>query len=154
AILSDLHLGEPYNMLRDQGVPMMLNLIKAHAHGSLRRLVLAGDVFEMSTPESMEEVERQARFFLQQARSRFQIGEVIWLPGNHDYSLFRKLLPSTLITDQKGIPAPKPFIDKYFGSDWNVPVRIVYPYLQLSERQSGQLTGRTWIIHHGHYFDE
>src|SRR5688572_6467001 len=99
-ILSDLHFGEPYNMLRDQGVPMVLNLIKAHARGAVRRLVLAGDVFEMSTPESMAEVERQARFFLREARSRFKIGEVYWLPGNHDYALFRRLMPKQLITDR------------------------------------------------------
>ena len=57
-VLSDLHFGEPYNLIHDQGVPPVLNLIKIHGGGRLRRLVLAGDIFEMSTPESMEEVRR------------------------------------------------------------------------------------------------
>src|SRR4051812_11434243 len=83
-IVSDLHFGEPYNLAHDQGVPPLLDLIKAHAAGHLRRLVLAGDIFEMSTPESMELVHSQARFFLREARSRFRIDSVIWVPGNHD----------------------------------------------------------------------
>jgi hypothetical protein len=151
-VLSDLHFGEPYGLVHDQGVPPVLNLINAHARGRLRRLVLAGDIFEMSTPESMDRLRRESRFFMQQARSRFQIDEVIWVPGNHDYTLFRRLVPDLLSTDPRGDLAPREFVEEFFG-DWRGAVRIAYPHLLLHERRGGRPGGQAWIIHHGHLMD-
>src|SRR5262249_3575828 len=132
------------------GVPPVLNLIKAHARGRLRRLVLGGDIFEMSTPESMDAVRQKARFFFQQARSRFQIDEVIWVPGNHDYTPLRTHLPQVTVTDGRGVPAPQAFVDEFFGPGWSVPVRVAYPHLLLRAAGAGQV----WVIHHGHYMDD
>lgn len=149
-VLSDLHFGEPYNLAHDQGVPPILNLIKAHARGRVRRLVLAGDIFEMSTPESMELVRRQARFFFKEARGRFQMDEIVWVPGNHDYTLFRRHFPRALTTDPRGEAAPKELVEEYFGEGFPVPVRVAYPHLLLRAPRQG----RAWVIHHGHYLDD
>lgn len=150
AILSDLHLGEPYGLLRDQGVPPVLDLIQHHGEGQLRRLVLCGDVFEMSTPESMDAVASAARMFFGQARARLHLGEVVWVPGNHDHSLLREHLPQVLVTDGAGVPAPRSLIDRLFGPGCDVPVRVAYPHLQLFCPRSG----KNFIIHHGHLMDD
>ena len=96
-ILSDLHFGDPYSVLHDQGVPSVLDLIKVHAEGHLRRLVLAGDIFEMTTPESRQARQEQSRFFFAETRGRLRLGEVIWVPGNHDYTLFRQYVPDPVL---------------------------------------------------------
>lgn len=154
AVLSDLHFGDPYSMLHDQGVPAVLDLLKVHAQGSLRRLVLCGDIFEMATPESMDVVRCHAHFFFNEARSRFHIGEIVWVPGNHDYVLFRRYFPQGPGTSWDGVPAPQALVDEFFGAGWSVPVRVAYPHLLLAERRAGQRTGRSWVLHHGHYLDD
>jgi len=101
AILSDLHLGDDHCSLvsiRGAGGATLVEarfnqlceVLRQQSDGSYDYLVLLGDVLDFSIASYTNAYAAGRVFFQALARQRL-FGDVIYLPGNHDYSLWQSV---------------------------------------------------------------
>ena len=100
--LSDLHLGDSRSVFSVEGVADhvaedLANLTDGH----IEQLVLNGDLWEECVPANMQDraengfvrsVLMASQAFFSALREHIRIGEVVWVPGNHDLSLWARMV--------------------------------------------------------------
>jgi hypothetical protein len=123
--LSDLHLGDGKSALNDATVVdrVVADLAKA-AGGVVETLVLNGDVWEQCIPAgSLEEnpgeglrpngfmssVAQASRYFFSELFGAIDVGQIVWVPGNHDLSLWKKLSDAAVVVPGSADPGAAPF---------------------------------------------
>jgi len=113
AVASDIHLGDPDSTLvyRDphgqyQRGLKMDEFLQATGKGN-DYLVLLGDALDLSIA-SYEEVYRAARMFFLEVREAGIAREIIYVPGNHDFSLWQTVLhQANVINRVRSLKPPK-----------------------------------------------
>ena len=144
--LSDMHLGDNKSALNNPKiVDKVTSDLVAFSDKSVDTLVLNGDVWEQCIPAgTLEEnpgdgfcssVAKASRYFFASLFSKISISNVVWVPGNHDLSLWKRLsLASGLPfhTSQRGailkpsdVPAVKKFFEVLF--DGSPQFKVAYP---------------------------
>jgi hypothetical protein len=100
--LSDLHLGDTKSVLNDPAVVTKVVADLANATGgAVDTLVLNGDIWEQCIPAGtleehpgdgfMSSVAKASRGFFSALFGAISVGQVVWVPGNHDLSLWKRL---------------------------------------------------------------
>jgi hypothetical protein len=182
AAVSDLHLGD-----REEGNGSVLsslsvckNFIDQLAditHGCIGTLVIDGDGLEACVPSRTAEENflhktsvldlynstiEDAQKFFSTLTSRISVDRLIWVPGNHDYSLYLKMiklgiLPNRLVSPFSGYSLRKggawsskaDLLGKLFG-DKILDIRAAHPnYVYCKEGQDWPVA----VFTHGHLFD-
>lgn len=183
AVISDLHLGDPTSSLcvrtGDQyaiGPKYQALANKIHHFGKLDYLVLLGDVFDFSITNFSDAYEA-AKPFLRAIKSDAIANEIIYVPGNHDFTawsltmhesnIINQIKAGSTLKDRWSVPAvidsrhngklmlsgvkARPdgtYGDLFFDQIGGIKFNVAYPNLYIVER-----TGRTTLITHGHYFE-
>jgi hypothetical protein len=145
--LSDLHLGDARSVL--SGEKTARSVVERLAHlagepgpGGVRpevdTLVLNGDIWEECVPSGMVDdlrgyfqpsvLEASSRFF-GHLLSTIDVRKIVWIPGNHDLSLWALLvgMPSQLATPTRGLILESPIVRQLLGVD--SAVSVAYPGL-------------------------
>ena len=113
--LSDLHLGDPRSTLSSPEVAdAATDALAEISGGEVRKLVLAGDSHEECVPGSPGDLARGvARSVVRASESFFgslfrkvRVGELVWVPGNHDLSAwhwYRQQGKQPTVTPYEGV---------------------------------------------------
>lgn len=180
--ISDLHLGD-----RDEGNGSVLSSLSVCKNfvgqlaeitsGVIDTLVFNGDLFEACVPTRTAEenflhktgdyldlynstIEDSQKFFAALS-SVIKVRDVVWVPGNHDFSLYLKLLadypPVRMPTATSGVKSPFcgyalniDRVSKLFGKNFS-SISAAYPNFVY------KLPKQEWpvaVFTHGHLFDE
>jgi len=104
AIISDVHLGDPScTMIERDGGKYRLGRNYANFRKAVGKnndyLVLLGDIFDFSIA-SYEEVYEAARVFFRQVRMDELAEELIYVPGNHDFSFWQVIQHDINVVEQ------------------------------------------------------
>jgi UDP-2,3-diacylglucosamine pyrophosphatase LpxH len=166
--LSDIHFGEPYSLMWRNDLPLYAGKMVSYlAGGRIDKLMLVGDIWELAAPEEPDAAFPIARAFFQALTGDRQHGlelpEVIWVPGNHDHQLWTQYAQqvgaplattagSTLWSGGKATnPAAEHLLTNLFGADVleRIGTMTVHNPFHVERFKL-----RTFIFHHGHYFDD
>lgn len=151
--LSDLHLGDSRSVLSVPGVADRVAAeIARLTGGNIEQLVLNGDVWEECVPARILEERAPngfARSVLEASQAFFgalyrhlRIGEVVWVPGNHDLSLWR-----SIAGPKHNTPATGTLIQHNAFTDLGIKnfLKVAYPVF---------MPHGPWILFtHGHLMD-
>jgi hypothetical protein len=164
-----MHLGDNKSSLNNQAiVAKVVADLADYAGPKVDTLVLNGDIWEQCIPAgTLEEdpgdgfcssVTKASRQFFGALFSKIRIGNVVWVPGNHDLSLWKRLsdssgLPFHTKPSGESLPAmdskSKKFFNSLFGSV--IAFKVAYPlYL---ESQSDPIDFPLVLFSHGHLMD-
>lgn len=183
AIISDLHLGDPTSTLVRRnatgyhtGPQYSALAARLREAGPLDYLVLLGDVFDFSITHFSDAYEA-SKPFLKALAADGLVRELIYVPGNHDFSawsltmqesnIINQIKDETPLKDRWSVPAildaraPQPLTlsgvkrqpggnygGLFFDQLGGIVFNVAYPNLYLIEK-----TGLTTLITHGHYFE-
>jgi len=116
--MSDLHLGDPRSVLSNPTVAASaVRQLASLSGGEVGKLVLAGDAVEECVPGDMAEMCEGLALSVHEAASNFfgalfrevKVDEVVWIPGNHDLSVWKWFADMTggisAVTSYEGRPA-------------------------------------------------
>jgi hypothetical protein len=171
--LSDLHLGYDNSVLNDSVAQVHLAITIAElCNGATDRLILNGDTFEGCVPRDPGATDASgfnpfmhicAQGFFNALLSHIAIKELIFVWGNHDYSLWKKLAHSCgvsmftghtkndVLLQRSGSdhPGATTFLDALIGPqrDKLTTIRSAYP---------NYILGHDYpylAFHHGHFLD-
>jgi hypothetical protein len=176
ASISDLHLGDrgvDGSILdSEQACAHFAELVGQITRGRIDTLVINGDLFEACVPERsvkgeilgkradfglVESTLQDAYRFFTELAKQVTVNLLVWVPGNHDYSLFTTLMPGRRSyytrTMGEGLRAQgkwyvDPAAEKLFGPAIK-NIAVAYPNF-LYKSQAG------WpfaVFTHGHLFD-
>ena len=165
--LSDLHLGDPRSVLSNPEVAAEVAAQLAEiSTGAISELVLNGDVWEECVPGNMDDrtdgiatsVRHGSQIFFGALFEKIDVGKVVYVPGNHDLSLWRwysrtSLGAPTTCTHYNGMEIDRkrwPW-SVLFGSSWSGrPLIASYPiYWDKSVGPDYPLL----VFTHGHLLD-
>jgi hypothetical protein len=172
--LSDLHLGDNKSALNDSTVASKVTTaLASFTKCSVDVLVLNGDIWEQCIPAgTLEEnpgdgfvssVAKTSRGFFEPLFRKIDIGTVVWVPGNHDLSLWKRLSTASelpFLTSPSGetlayssVSQVKKFYDVLFGTDStaNIPAfKVAYPsFIAVPDPSNFPYT----MFTHGHLLD-
>lgn len=160
--LSDLHLGEPEGLLYNKPpniVDIFIDKVCELAKGGgglddgIEKLVLIGDIADLSEAEP-EEAYANTAYFFKTLFEKVKVDKVIYIPGNHDHHLwvemleahygkgYKECLPKTGV----GIQKPKTLMEKCIPADYKGEVEAYYPFYQI------KLDNSVFFFDHGHLF--
>jgi hypothetical protein len=170
--LSDLHLGDNKSVLNDpKNVVRVLDDLAGYTNEHVGTLVLNGDIWEQCIPAgTMEEnpgdgfcssVAKASRFFFGTLFQKIRVDKVVWVPGNHDLSLWKRLsdagsLPFYTSSDGEMVLGSssgeaKRFFDVLLGD--NAPLfDVAYP-LYIADKAPGDDFPYVMFTH-GHLMDD
>jgi UDP-2,3-diacylglucosamine pyrophosphatase LpxH len=166
--MSDIHFGEPYSLLWRPDLPLYAGKMVGYlAGGSIDKLILVGDVWELAAPEEPDAAFPIARAFFHALTGDRTHGtsvkELIWIPGNHDHELWSHYCQQTGKaldalggwqlwdgTDASDDTAQH-LITNMLGDDVleRIGAITVYNPLYVEHLKKGSV-----VFHHGHYFDD
>jgi hypothetical protein len=173
ACLSDFHLGDNKSALNNGSVvdKVVKDLITITG-GTIETLVLNGDVWEQCIPAgTLEEnpgdgicasVGKASRQFFRTFFDKISIGTVVWVPGNHDLSLWKRLSDDTKCafhTPPTGVsfartasPTAQKIFDLLFqGASTKPTFKVSYPIYLVSEPFPNDFP--YVLFTHGHLLD-
>jgi metallophosphoesterase superfamily enzyme len=92
AVISDLHLGDPNSIMANQRAPgpgyeKFKSNVTDRFKGPMDYLVLLGDVMDFAVSRYQEAYQAGKVFFNQLVKDNIA-GEIIYIPGNHDFDLW------------------------------------------------------------------
>jgi hypothetical protein len=169
--LSDLHLGDDRSILADvRNSRTLVDSLAASIRlwdglsptdlASIDTLVLCGDIWEESVPSDLDHVENGfSRSVLYASRNFFSylftsilVRRVVWIPGNHDLSLWRSMRgTSYLVTSYEG-EQPSIGLKDLFGGPLDSPGSLLVSYPIFHDVSAGE-GYPTLIFTHGHLLD-
>jgi hypothetical protein len=152
--MSDLHLGDEKSVLSAPGVAAQVSVDLAHLTGGrIDQLVLNGDVWEECVPVGMDRrtedgfacsVVMASRTFFSALFLHNRVDEIVWVPGNHDLSLWHDMAGKLAYTEACGALIDDPRLDVLTRS--LRPFRIAYPVFMPEHSP--------WILFsHGHFMN-
>lgn len=161
AVLSDLHFGEPFALLRTVGERAAVGRARVDAlcdwlaaHGPLSALILLGDLWDLWF-SSFATAREEGEYALQQLGG-LPIERVVYLPGNHDHHLLLQhqlLQQITALRDDRAVEVlahtQRDYPDSFLAPLFPLPARerllVTYPDYAIN------YTGRRFVFHHGHH---
>jgi hypothetical protein len=162
--LSDLHLGDPRSTLSNPEVAASVVAQLADiSGGEVGKLILAGDVWEECVPGNVGALSDGVACSVREAVDGFfgplfksvKVGEVVWVPGNHDLSAWhwycQTMLGKAVVTDYGGTsvdPGSWPFSILLPG--FSSKLTVSYPIYW--EKQAGA-DYPILVVTHGHLLD-
>ncbi|MHC4072784.1 MAG: metallophosphoesterase [Planctomycetota bacterium] len=176
SVLTNLSLGEPVPQPNGPG-PCMLALVNYfHAiKGELNQgkpipyLILNGDILELAT-STYPISTTYFRLFLTELAKRKLFDRLIYLPGNHDHSLWSLIRDTHFVKclsqqseisgqlkvehiTQLSIPRQSPLLSLLAS---NLPMQIISPSLLVANPsfRLQSLKGHDFLFHHGHLLED
>lgn len=122
--LSDLHLGDPRSVLSDPATSTRVaDQVADISGGEVGTLVLLGDVWEECVPADPQilqgglasSVLRASRAFFRELHAKVRVGRIVYVPGNHDLSLWSWYCRNALAMSDSCTPYAGMQVD---GSTW------------------------------------
>ncbi len=172
AVISDLHLGEEESFLHALGdaqpkANYNLESIQAvlASEGLLDELILLGDFLDLSVAPFHDAV-LVAKHFLRKALKGTQVGEIYFIPGNHDHHLWVEVVEQVEVVEKiadGGFPVGQPaYIDRFVDerlSDTYIsglfPEDVESPPLIVKYPHHLRVCGQThYLFFHGHFLEE
>jgi hypothetical protein len=169
--LSDLHLGDPRSTLSNPEVAAeVASQLVEISGGKITELVLNGDVWEECVPGNMDDrtdgiatsVLHGSQIFFGALFEKIEVGKMVYVPGNHDLSLWRWYRRTCLNSQIANIsytctPYSGMEIDRskwpwnvLFGTSWSGELVASYPiYWDRSAGSDYPLL----VFTHGHLLD-
>ncbi len=173
ACISDLHMGDNKSALNDSNIAAkVVSDLAAMTRGGIETLVLNGDVWEQCIPAgTIEEnpgdgfcssVATASRGFFAALLGKIAVGKVVWVPGNHDLSLWKRLsgasklpfhtVPTGATLARDSSPAAQKFFEVLFKSTGPLPVfSVAYPIFLVAGRGPDDFP--YVLFTHGHLMD-
>jgi predicted phosphodiesterase len=171
-IFSDIHFGDPSCSLSTQSVVLGLRGF-LWSLGDVNELILAGDILDANISSLTRAIEGKNgsgswpsqvgfRFWLSNLfeNSEFDIKQITYVPGNHDYIIWNILSTNRAFVDpisQGNIPTNLPLVEGTFLQPFIrgvVPARVRNRFIVTYPDYEFDLAGRTVLVTHGHYLDE
>lgn len=161
--LSDLHLGDPRSTLSNPEVAdVVTDAVAELSGGEVGKLVVAGDSHEECVPGEpnklvegvADSVGRASEHFFGSLFRKVRVGELVWVPGNHDLSAWHwycqsKQMPTVTGYDGVLVP-PDDWPWRLFFPGLGAPLRVAYPLYR------DRAPGDDWpmlVTTHGHLLD-
>jgi len=173
ACLSDMHMGDNKSALNDPAIAAkIVKDLASLTGGSIETLVLNGDVWEQCIPAgTIEEnpgdgfcssVTAASRVFFAALLGKIKIGKMVWVPGNHDLSLWKRLsdagnlpfhtAPTGATLARESSEAAQKFFDVLFKSTGPLPAfSVAYPIYLVADSYPDDFP--YVIFTHGHLMD-
>ncbi|HBY96198.1 MAG TPA: hypothetical protein DEP84_19965 [Chloroflexi bacterium] len=161
AVLSDLHFGEPFALLRGTGEQAAAGRARVDAlcdwlaaRGPLKALILLGDLWDLWFA-SFAMAREEGDYALQQLGA-LPAERLVYLPGNHDHHLLlqHQLLEQiTTLRDDRAVEVlahtQRDYTDSFLAPLFPAPARegllVTYPDYAI------EYAGRRFVFHHGHH---
>lgn len=171
-IFSDLHFGDPHCSLRRESVTTGLRQFLRDL-GQVTELILAGDILDANISTLTRAIEgvkgsgvwpklmgfRAWLNFLFEGTA-FQVGKIIYLPGNHDYIIWNILSADRVFVQPIStgkVPAELPLMSGVFPEAFirgTAPEKIRNSFIVKYPDHEFPLAQRKVLVTHGHYLDE
>jgi hypothetical protein len=168
-----MHMGDNKSALNNSAVAAKVAQDLANATGgAIDTLVLNGDVWEQCIPAgTLEEnpgdgfcssVAKASRGFFTALLARVRVGKMVWVPGNHDLSLWKRLsdasklpfhtAPTGATLTGASSPAAQKFFDVLFNGAGPLPAfSIAYPIFLVADAFPADFPYTMFT--HGHLMD-
>lgn len=85
-VISDTHFGDRTQLLTDASLVDSLCEV-LQGRGPIEELVLLGDIIDLWVSVEMSAL-RKARYFIERVSALSNVGRIVYIPGNHDHSMF------------------------------------------------------------------
>lgn len=173
ACLSDMHMGDNKSALNNPAiVAKVVQDIAGATNGAIETLVLNGDVWEQCIPAgTLEEnpgdgfcssVATASSGFFATLFGKIKVGKIVWVPGNHDLSLWKRLSdagklpfhtsPAGVALARESSPAAQKFFDVLFKSTSPLPAfSVAYPIFLVADPYPDDFP--YILFTHGHVMD-
>jgi len=171
-IFSDLHFGDPKCSLSNRAVASKLRDF-LWGIGQVEEIILAGDILDANISTLTRAIEGQQssgswpiqvgfRHWLSYLfeDGNFDVGRIIYIPGNHDYIIWNILSTKKAFVDpiSQGItPTNLPLIESTFPQPFIrgvAPGRVRDRFSVRYPDYQFQLNERSVLVTHGHYLDD
>lgn len=142
--LSDTHLGEPTSVLefpegRARLAEALSKLVANHSDdGKVDEVVLVGDIPDR-TLASHAQIRQTTRAFIQVLVSTLHPNRIVYLPGNHDHTLWSRMVDST-----GSLAHPQTQCTDHNG--WQLVAKGELPFDNFDAPSAGHSAGRKHLI--------